>query len=52
LLGDVIDREVSKAINTLPKDADPSDPTIVKPIASPRISFNELDKALKEHYGV
>ena len=51
MLEDVIDREVSKRVNTLPKDVDPDDPTIYKPLASPRVSKNLLDNALKEAYG-
>lgn len=51
VLEDVIEREVSKRVNTLPKDQDPNDPSIYKPLASPRISKNFLDNSLKEHFG-
>jgi hypothetical protein len=51
LLKDVINTEVTKKVNTLPKDQDPNDPRVFKPVASPRASFKVLDNALKQNYG-
>ena len=52
ILKDVINKEITKPTNTLPKDVDPNDPKVFKPIASPRASYNVLDNALKQAYGV
>lgn len=51
LLKDVIEKEVTKQVNTLPKDVNPNDPKVFKPIASPRVSYKKLDDALKDAYG-
>lgn len=46
----MIDSEIKKSVNTLPKDVDPNDASVYKPLASPRVSYNKLDNALKEYY--
>ena len=43
---------MTKPVNTLPKNVDANDPTIYKPIPSPRASANVLDKKLKEARGI
>jgi hypothetical protein len=46
----MIQQEVRKSVNVLPKNMDPNDPNVFKPVASPKVSFKKLNEAVKEFY--